>query len=213
MSETNITRRRLIQAGLCFGCGLMLPGQANAGTIHELSGGVYINKRRATRADVVQPGDVVSTSHNGSVAFSVDGDAFRLSGFSSMRVGNRDNSLINTLELFTGKLLSVFATGRPRKIVTASLTMGIRGTGVYLENTPTSTFCCTCYGKTEVSSGGHTLEFDAVHHDGRQFDYDHGQLVNIGPGEMRGHTDDDLRQLEGYVGRVPLFDRIKNENG
>ena len=213
MSEPNFNRRRLIQAGLCIGCGLVISGQAQAGTIHELSGDVFINKRLASQADVVQAGDVVSTSQNGSIAFSVDGDAFRLSGFSSIRVGNRKNSLINTLELFTGRLLSVFATGRPRKIVTASLTMGIRGTGVYLENTPSSTFCCTCYGKTTVQSGGHTLDFDAVHHDGRQFDYEGRKLVNIGPGEMRGHTDDDLRQLEGYVGRVPLFDQIKKDNG
>lgn len=213
MKKPNIDRRRLLQAGLCIGCGLMIPGQANAGTIHELSGGVYINKRRATPADAVLPGDVVSTSQNGRIAFSVDGDAFRLSGFSSIRVGNRESSLINTLELFTGRLLSVFKTGRPRTIFTATLTMGIRGTGVYLDTTPSSTFCCTCYGKTEVSSGGQTLAFDAVHHEGRQFDYDHGQLVNVGPGKMRGHTDDDLRQLESYVGRVPLFDRIEGEKG
>jgi hypothetical protein len=213
MDKPNIDRRRLLQAGLCIGCGLVIPGQANAGTIHQLSGGVFINKRRATRADVVQPGDVVSTSHNGRIDFSVEGDAFRLGGFSSIRVGNRDNFLINTLELFTGKLLSVFATGRPRKIVTASLTMGIRGTGVYLDVTPHSAFCCTCYGKTEVVTGGRSLAFDAVHHEGRQFDYEGRQLVNIGPGEMRGHTDDDLRQLESYVGRVPLFDRAGAENG
>jgi len=144
MNKPNFGRRRLLQAGLCIGCGVIIPGQASAGTIHQLSGGVFISKRRASLADLVQPGDVISTSYNGHIAFSVDGDAFRLSGFSSIRVGNRENSLINTLELFTGKLLSVFATGRPRKIVTASLTMGIRGIGVYLETAPGSTFCCTC---------------------------------------------------------------------
>ena len=172
-----------------------------------MSGTVHINKHRATPADDIQPGDIVSTAENGRIAFSVGGDAFLVREFSSVRVGNTGSSLLNVLELFAGRLLGVFETGRRRSIYTATATMGIRGTACYLDVQPKSTYFCTCYGETEVVSGGEKKEFEATHHNPQQLDFVDGKLMTMQAAGMRGHEDDELRQLEAYVGRVPRFDQ------
>ncbi|HKJ50177.1 MAG TPA: hypothetical protein VKB27_01685 [Gammaproteobacteria bacterium] len=207
MSAIKLNRRQVLQAGVCLGCGLLLSETAKAATIHEMSGAVHINKLRATAADDIEPGDIVSTADNGHIAFSVGGDAFLVREFSSVRVGNTGSSLLNTLELFAGKLLGVFETGRRRNIYTGTATMGIRGTACYLDVRPKSTYFCTCYGETEVISGGEKREFEATHHNPQQLDFVDGKLTSMQATGMRGHGDDELRQLEAYVGRLPRFDR------
>lgn len=207
MTASRLNRRQILKAGICAGCGLLLPATAHAANIHELSGPVHINKRRAAPGDEIEPGDVVSTAHDGRIAFSVGGDAFLLGGFSSIRVGDSSSSLLNVLQLFAGKLLSVFEPGRRRSIVTATATMGIRGTACFLDVRPSSTYFCTCYGKTEMFVGGEISGFEAIHHNPRQLDFADGQLVGMQTAGMQGHDDEQLRRLEAFVGRVPLFDR------
>jgi hypothetical protein len=125
MGNSKINRRIVLKSVLAAGCGLLIPGSARAGNIHSLQGTVFINKDRA------QPGDLVTTSRNGRITFSVDGDAFMLKSFTSVKVESSSNVFIDSLRLLTGQLLSVFKTGRPREIITASATIGIRGTGCF----------------------------------------------------------------------------------
>lgn len=213
MTKSCLTRRQVMQTGLGIGCGLLIPGEAAAATIHELSGVVHVNKRRASRADDIRPGDVVSTSHNGRIAFSVGGDAFQLNEWTSIRVGDSGNPLIDALHLFTGKLLSVFATGRRRRIFTATATMGIRGTACFLNVRPASTYFCTCYGQTELTTGGRRDAFEAVHHNPRLLEFADGRLAAMREAGMQDHTDEELRRLEAYVGRRPLFDEVDWQGG
>jgi len=207
MSASKLTRRQVLQAGICAGCGLLLSESARAATIHELSGSVHINKRRAGAADEIEPGDIVSTASDGRIAFSVGGDAFLVSGYTSIQVGDSGSSLLNVLQLFAGRLLSVFEPGRRRSIVTGTATMGIRGTACYLDVRPASTYFCTCYGKTEVITRGKVSGFEGTHHNPWQFDFTGGRMSSMQATGMRDHDDEQLRLLEGYVGRVPLFDR------
>ena len=207
MSASKLNRRQVLQAGICLGCGLLLSESAKAATIHEMSGVVHINKRRATAADDIEPGDIVSTAHDGRIAFSVDGDAFLVREFTSIRVGDTGSPLLNALHLFAGKLLGVFETGRRRSIVTGTATMGIRGTACYLDVRPRTTYFCTCYGETEVISGGEKTTFEAEHHNPQRLDFVDGRLTAMKAVGMRDHEDEELRQLEAWVGRVPRFDR------
>ncbi len=213
MTKPCLTRRQLLQTGLGLGCGLLIPGEAAAATIHELSGVVHINKRRASLGDDIRPGDVVSTSHRGRIAFSIAGDAFRLNESTSIRVGDSDNPLIEALHLFTGKLLSVFARGRRRQIVTATATVGIRGTACFLDVRPASAYFCTCYGQTQLVSGNRKAEFEAVHHNPRLLEFSDGRLTAMREAGMQDHSDEQLRRLEAYVGRRPLFDEVDHESG
>jgi hypothetical protein len=206
MKIPNISRRKFIQSSAAVGFGLFIPGLARAATVHELSGVVYINKEKATLNSVIRPGDLVTTSHNGRISFSVDGDAFLLKEFTSVKVGEKGSAVINFLRLFTGKLLSVFEKGRKREIITSTATVGIRGTACFLKVKPKSTYYCNCYGKTELRAENLKEEFEATHHNAHQIDFDGMHVMGMDVMKVVDHSDDELRLLESYVGRVPPFD-------
>ena len=127
-----------------------------------------------------------------------------------------DSPLINLLRLFSGKLLS--ASRNPgMQIHTPGATIGIRGTGVYLETGPEKTFFCTCYGEVDIASSSDPTSKDTVkssHHDKPLFVLDNapsGKGVRNAhdpefPAPKRpNHTDDELILLEALVGRTPPF--------
>ncbi len=200
-------RRQFLQGATAAGLCLALPARATSGNIHELSGNVYVNRRRADQGTIIRPGDTVTTSHNGRVAFSVDGDAFLLKERTSIQIDDPGKSVVSLLHLLTGKLLSVFETGRRRAIVTRSATIGIRGTACFLNAEPDSLYYCNCYGKTTLNAGGHLEHFEATHHNAHQIDFHGSQMMGMQVMAVIDHTDDELRRLESLVGRVPAFDR------
>ncbi len=200
-------RRDFIKTGLCLGCGLLLPATASAANIRELNGVVFINKHQATVDSTIRAGDLVTTSHGSSIAFSVNGDAFLLKERTSLRVGAERSSLIDTLRLLTGKLLSVFETGRERRIITANATIGIRGTACFLNTSPRSLYYCNCYGHTQLTMKGFHKGFSATHHNAHQIDFDGEKYMGMAATEVKDHTDDELRRLEAMVGRIPPFDK------
>jgi hypothetical protein len=208
MNSHLFSRRKFIQGGAAVGCGLLIPGLAHAANIHELSGTVYINRERATLASTIRSGDLVTTSHNGRIAFSIDGDAFLLKELTSVKVGDKASVVINVLRLFTGKLLSVFEKGRKREIITGAATIGIRGTACFLNVASKSTYYCNCYGKTVLKAENLIEEFEAIHHNAHQIEFDGMHVMGMAVMKVKEHTDDELRQLESYVGRVPAFDRV-----
>ena len=200
-------RRKFLQASAVSGLGLLVPGRAAAANIRKMSGRVYINKTVATPDMQIHAGDLVTTSHDGRIAFTVANDAFLLKERTSIQVGESGNSLISLFQLLTGKLLSVFETGRSRSIITPNATIGIRGTGCFLKVVPSSIYYCNCYGKTTLNAGGHVEQFEATHHNAHQIKFDGEQMMGMQVMAVVDHDDDELRELEGYVGRVPAFDR------
>lgn len=207
MNSTKISRRQFIQTGTALGCGLLIPGLAHAANIHELSGKVFINNKLATKDMTIKAGDLVTTGHNGLISFSIDGDAFLLKEKTSVRIGDKDTIVINALRLLTGKLLSVFEKGRERKIIMTTATIGIRGTACFLNVMPKDTYYCNCYGKTELRAKGIKYEFEANHHDAHMLHFDGSSFMGMDVMKVIDHTDEELRLLESYVGRVPLFDQ------
>jgi hypothetical protein len=207
MKPLKISRRKFIQSSAGIGCGLLIPGLAQAANVHELSGKVYINRELASSNSTIRPGDLITTGHNGRISFSIDGDAFLLKERTSLRVGTKDSPVINVLRLFTGKLLSVFSKGREREIVTSTATIGIRGTACFLNVMPKSTYYCNCYGKTELRAENIKEEFEATHHNAHQIDFDGMRVMGMEVMKVIDHTDEELRLLESYVGRVPVFDQ------
>ena len=149
-----ISRRQFVAA---LGTALLpLPSsaQSRSGAIRELTGEVTLNGFAATRQSTLRTGHTIVTGADGQVRFTVGNDAFFLRPNSRMRLDTSlpGEAFLDFLRLLTGALGATFERGMRRSIVTPTSTIGIRGTGVYLEATPDWTYACTCFGTTEVSS-------------------------------------------------------------
>ena len=187
------------------------PGPLPTGqSIYRVSGGVTVNSSPATLQTRIVPGDTVETAPNGEVVFAVAEEAFLLRGGSRMVIEKPPSGLTTALRLVTGKVLSVFGKGRPTRIVTATSTIGIRGTGVYTESDPEQTYFCTCYGVAEVAANNDPASKETVvatHHDRPLYILAKSskQGASIRKAPFINHTDQELMLIESLVGRVPPF--------
>lgn len=112
------------------------------------------------------------------------------------------------LRVLTGAVLTVFSSGRRRRIETKTATIGIRGTGVYVEVEPTRTYVCTCYGVAELVAADDPTVRETVrteHHDEPRYVMAHGAPQMIMDAPVINHTDVELTMLEALVGRQPPF--------
>jgi hypothetical protein len=214
-TEHNLSRRRFIQAAAAIPLFLALPNRAFASPIiHQLHGLVYVNNRPANLNSRISSSSRIVVAHDAELVFSIGGDAFLLrEGTAIELVGS---SVISGLRLLTGGLLSVFdKRSKPAHIVTRMATIGIRGTGLYVQAEPNRLYTCTCYGETDLIIGRHTERIVSSYHNAHEVI--HGELQANKDDEMQGmkmksmavvdHTDDELRMLEAYVGRIPAFDQ------
>jgi hypothetical protein len=208
-------RRHLLVSGAALGGAMLLPVPVRAAQIHSLSGKVRVNGRPARTETPIKPGDRLTTGPGAKVVFIVGTDAFLLHGDSDVKLERpRDatSKLIGGFRMLTGALLAVFDRG-PRRLQTPTMTIGIRGTGVYLEAGPQITTLCTCYGDVEVwnnhsgerrriISGYHT---PIVAHE-RELASDMMPMEHMEEGKGMavdmGHSDEELIMLEKLVGRV-----------
>ena len=185
--------------------GRLPPGQS----IYRVSGDVTVNSQVATLQTRIIPGDTVQTAPNGEIIFAVAEEAYLLRGGSHMVIEKPASGLTTALRLVTGKLLSVFGKGRPTRLVTATSTIGIRGTGVYAETDPEQTYFCTCYGVTDIVANTDPASRDTVaakHHDRPLYILAKGKEgARIRPAPFINHTDQELMIIEALVGRVPPF--------
>ncbi len=225
--ETDDPRRRLLiqalAAGL-FSTGLpggralaanilgSTPAKLPAGqSIYRLSGKALVNGSAATSETRIGPSDTVETARNSEIVFAVGENAFILRGESRivLEPAPKSSVLISGLRLLTGALLSVFPPGKPTRIQTITATIGIRGTGVYLEADPQQTYFCTCYGTAEVTASNDAQSKDTVvskHHDRPLYilaDAKPGENIRKAP--FINHTDQELMLIETLVGRTPPF--------
>lgn len=178
--------------------------------VHRLSGTVTVNNQPAKVRTPVNPGDTVRTGADGTVIFVVGVDAYLLRENSTLKVEG-EPSLIRRLTLKTGKLLSVFAPNRAeRRFQTTTATVGIRGTGLYLEADSDKTYVCTCYGTAVLAVADKPDTGETVvtrHHEAPRYIYPagSGREQLIVRANVSNHTDDELIMLEWLVGRRPPF--------
>jgi hypothetical protein len=201
-------RRLFLQSALALTGGLLLPGaQAAEGAFRDLQGGAFVNQRPASLNTPIRPGDTVTVAQGGRAALVLGNDAYLLRGGSTLQLqGLADSGGAQLLRLITGGLLSVFGRGQRREIVTRTATIGIRGTAVYLESRAAHAYFCACYGEVDLNTPGHQEALRTTRHGARDI-----YLPEAGAGvtkaaDVRNHDDDELRFLEGLVGRKPAFD-------
>ena len=212
----NVARRRMLlaltAAGLTVPAAIrmalaqQMPGDNTPGTqgVRDLKGDVRVNGRRARLDTPVMPGDRVTAGRNAMAMFVVGQDAFLVRGATRLELSGTD-ALITTARVLTGRLLGVFATGHERRILTPSATIGIRGTGGYIEAQRGRTYFCLCYGTADIASasGAATDSYSTTHHESPRYIYGDRRADAIVPANVANHTDDELIMLEALVGRRP----------
>lgn len=172
--------------------------------LRKLSGTVLINGKPAWEGMAIRPGDVVSTGPNSEAIYVIDQDAYLQRDQSTVTIVG--DSVRAGLRILSGKLLSVFAKGA-RRIETATATIGIRGTGCYIESAADRVYFCLCYGTAEVSPNGDPQRVETIttrHHDHPVYIGRDGRQMMVAAGVIN-HSDAELVLLESLVGRTPPF--------
>lgn len=177
--------------------------------VSRVRGEVRVNGKPAKRGMEVKPGDVITTGHNAELVAVVGRDAFLVRADSRIEFSGRATQLVvSSLRIVTGALLSVFAPGGGKRIQTPAASIGIRGTGIYVEHEDVRTYVCTCYGEAELVPVDDPKEAETVrttHHEQPRYLYPKGMPRMIERAPFINHTDAELILLESLVGRKPPF--------
>ena len=205
-----ISRRDFLIAGAL----LPLPAAAQApfGIVHELVGSVTLNDLPLSRQNALQAGQTIRTGADGRVWFSLGSDAYFLRPNSTLRLdaSKPKEPFIDFVRLVTGALGGTFARGMRRTLIAPTATIGIRGTGVYLEASPDVAYFCTCFGSTEILTAptGNMMESVAVtteNHQARMIHREAMSGMRILHAGFERHSNEEMAKLESLVGRASPF--------
>ncbi len=171
--------------------------------IIELNGDAFINGERLRAQQTIQTGDKLETGPGSSLIFVLGNSSFQVRQNTNMIV-ERGATLtaVSILRLLAGGVASVWGRGGNRRIVTPTLTAGIRGTGVYTEilaNQNGRSYFCNCYGTVDVGAGGDKALSRASYH---QSFWGEVQPVNgrfLTPAKAINHTDEEMETLARLV--------------
>ena len=177
-------------------------------SIYRISGDVKVDGKAATLETQIAGGAVIKTGANSEVVYAVNQSAY-IARPNSEIVVETSSGFVSSLRLITGKLLSVFPSGRPVKLQTRVASIGIRGTGVYMEADPEQTYFCTCYGVADIGAINDPESQTTVaasHHDRPVYILgNEPKGKNIRNAPFINHTDAELALIETLVGREPPF--------
>jgi hypothetical protein len=186
-------------------------------SIFDMKGTVTVDGKPVTSATVLTGREVIESGPGGHLVAVVGKDAFILREHSrlEMNVGKAARSVFR---LVTGAMLSVFGKRGADDGVTLQTpiaTLGIRGTGAYLESDPDKSYVCLCYGTAQLASVADPSQNELAvskHHDMPKYVLakpDGGKVIV--PAPFKDHTDLELMTLEALVGRKVPFAMPGNE--
>lgn len=175
----------------------------------HLKGPVGVDSTRASIGLNIKPGQTVMTGEGGEAVYIIGPDAFLQR--EKTKITFEDSGGAQVMRVITGKVLSVFGKNRERarnlQLVTATATIGIRGTGCYIEAEDARTYFCLCYGEAEVTPKGNPKQaetYSTTHHERPVYILASGDRM-MTKAEVINHTDAELTMLENSVGRWPPF--------
>jgi hypothetical protein len=185
-------------------------------SVYRISGKAWVNGNKVDMNTRIGPNDTVKTGKNSELVFVVGDHSMLLRGESHLVIqssanDNSSSAVISSLRLFAGKLLSA-SRSMGLQIHTPTATIGIRGTGVYLEAGAEKTYFCACYGDVDVSAvndASSLLTVHSAHHDKPLYIYGHdlpGKCIHeVNRLARPNHSDDELMLVEALAGRTPPF--------
>ena len=209
-----VTRRAWLKGAAGSAAGLALLRDALAAGkiekgVYRVKGEAQINGTPARVGMDVKTGDLIVTGKGAELVFVIGRDAMMVRAGARVELEGKSGSLLESgLRIVTGAVLSVFEPGKPKRISTATATIGIRGTGIYVEALPGETYVCTCYGVADIAAIDDPSARETVrteHHDQPRFVMAHGAPRMILKAPVVNHTDAELTLLESLVGRRPAF--------
>jgi FecR protein len=180
--------------------------------INTLDGTATVNGMPARVGTPVKAGDRVTTGVKSYAVIVVGKDAYLLRENSSivLEESKTQPGVLTNVLILTGRVLSVLEKRSPEKRVqyrTTNATIGIRGTGFYIEIHEGRTYFCLCYGEAAIEGAGMTEPkvVKAVHHESPLWLDDRSGTMKAEKGPFLNHTDDELIMLEKLTGREPPF--------
>jgi len=173
--------------------------------VAKLEGSLTVNGRDAGLGTPVKLGDKVVTARGSQAVIVVGSDAFLLRSQTTVEFGPSSQGTLSDMLVSAGRVLSVFSK-KPVAIKAATASIGIRGTGAYIEIYPESVYFCLCYGEAGVDGPGmSTREVKTTHHESPLLLSTTGSIMKVEPGPFQNHSDAELIMLEALVGREPPF--------
>jgi hypothetical protein len=144
-----LSRRHLLQGAVALLAvrDALAQGRVERG-VYRVRGDVRMNGEPAREGAQVRAGDSITTGAEGEMVFVVNRDAMLV------RRNSNVSLLADGLRAVTGAVLSVFASGQRKQIVTGTAVIGIRGTGVYVEAEQDRSYVCACYGEVTLEPIG-----------------------------------------------------------
>ncbi|MCX7149825.1 MAG: hypothetical protein NTY05_10525 [Rhodocyclales bacterium] len=178
--------------------------------LQKVRGEVIVNYRVATEGQIIRPGDTIVTGRNSEAIYVIGQDAYMQRELTTVSFGA--DALQNLMRVVSGKILSVFGKGA-KSIRVSTATIGIRGTGCYIEDEGTGTnartYFCLCYGSAELTPTAAPQEsesYSTMHHDKPMYIHNDMKMAKMMvPAGVINHGDAELELLESLVGRLPPF--------
>ncbi len=223
-NERNHARRQWLKTASAMGLlgaagisGLIQEALANGDLptvagINSLQGTATVNGVLAKIGTPVKPGDRIATGHNSRAVVVVGKDAYLLRENTSVVLEESKDKpgVLNQVLVATGRVLAVFEkrTENQRvKVRAQNATIGIRGTGLYLEIHEDRTYMCLCYGEAAIDGAGMAQPkiITTTHHESPVWLDERSGTMQVEKGPFLNHTDSELIMLEALTGREPPF--------
>lgn len=171
--------------------------------IHTLEGDVRVNDRPATVGTAIRSGDTLSSGRGSYATWTLEGDAFLIRQNSRLIISGAQNAA-TLFRIVTGRMLSVFAKGGQRTLSASTATIGIRGTGAYLEAYRDRAYFCLCYGAADIETRtGAKESLVSRYHETPRIIYADNRPSPMITGPVVNHSDAELIMLEALMGRRP----------
>jgi hypothetical protein len=200
-------RRDFLQAAAAWtalGGAATVQAQARSNVV-QLVGDAVVNGERLQRDQTIQTGDQIITGPNSTLIFTIGGTAMHVRQNSTLVVERGASLLaVSLLRLISGAVVSVWGRGPNRRIVTPTITAGIRGTGVYTEvfaNQNDRSYFCNCYGTVDMSAGRDSTTSVSDYHQAFWGEVAPKNGRSLTPAKAINHTDEELEYLARLVGQ------------
>lgn len=199
-------RRNFLQAAAAWtALGFAGAHAQSRNNVVQLEGDALVNGSRLDPQRPLQAGDQIVTGPGSQLVFVVGNASFLVRQSSQVRIeGDAASTAIGVLRLITGAVASVWGKGTRRKIITPTLTAGIRGTGVYTEILPEfagRTYFCNCYGTIDLAAGNAALESKAEYHQAFWVERPGQPGAALTPAKKLNHTDEEMEMLAKLIGQ------------